>query len=275
MLGFAIAFYLFFLLPVSNLFFNLGATMGERLIFHSSAGFVIAVAWLLVKGLERIKMRVPEAALVTGLLVLTVLCGYEVMARNTDWKSTNTLFIKDVATVPNSFLANGIAGTGYCAMSDLPENKNNRIALVQKGITYLDRALAINKNYVQGYYKRALAYNILGDWDKERSDLDSVKKYYPGFPDLDQQYLYLYHDKGLACWKGHKYDEAIAVYKDGCKFAPKDPEMWYMLGITYYTIKDYPSAIAAWDVTLKLKPDHAGAKSAYAAAQRFMGQKEK
>ncbi len=272
-LGFAIVFYLLNLLLVSNMFFNLGATMGERLIYHSSAGFAIAISWLLFKGAAKIKA--PTAAqpvFVAVIVLLTIVCGYEVIARNVDWKNTNTLFAKDVQTVPNSFLANGIAGVGYCATSDMPENKNVRLALLQKGITYLNRSIQINRQYVNGYYNRALAYNTLGDWDKELNDLDSVKKYKPDYPDLTAQYVYLYHDKGMASWKEHKYDEAITAYKEGCKLAPNDPEMWYMLGITYYTIKDYSGAIAAWDVTLKLNPNHKAASTAYTAAQRFIQQ---
>ena len=271
-LSFAIAFYLLFLLLVSNLVFDLGATMGERLIYHSSAGFAIAIAYLLVTGIRKISTANSQVALMGLILLPTTIFGYEVIARNADWKNTNTLFAKDVQTVPNSFLANGIAGVGYCAMSDEPEHKNQRTELVQKGIVYLTKAIAINGKYVNGYYNRALAYNILGAYDKQLADLDSVKKYKPDYPDLLQQYSYLYHDKGMASWRAHQYDEAIATYKEGCRLAPRDTEMWYMLGICYYSIKDYPSAISSWDVTLKLNPNHAAAKTAYGAAQKFIAQ---
>jgi len=270
-LCFAIAFYLLNLSLVANLLFNMGATMGERLIFHSSVGFVIALAWLLVKAAEKIK---PQAGAKQGLTVVIILvivsCGYITIARNADWKNTNTLFIKDAQTVPNSFLANGIAGTGYCAMSDMPENKSEEIELLHKGVACLNKAIAIYPKYVQGYYNRALAYDKLKEWAKAKSDLDSVKKYYVTFPNLNEQYQYLYHDMGMAYWKAKKYDEAIAAYNEGCKAFPKDAEMWYMLGISYYSIKDYPKAMEAWDVTLRLNPNHRGALSAYPAAKRYM-----
>jgi len=48
-LSFAIAFYLVNLLLICNIIFNIGGTMGERLIYHSSVGFCIAIAWLLYK----------------------------------------------------------------------------------------------------------------------------------------------------------------------------------------------------------------------------------
>lgn len=271
-LCFAIVFYLLNLLLVSNLLFDLGATMGERLIYHSSAGFVMAISWLLVAGIEKIKVHIPyRIVYIAIVIVLVVVSGYEVITRNEDWKNTNTLFAKDVQTVPASFLANGIAGVGYCAMSDLPENKVKRVELIEKGIAYLDRSIAINGKYVNGYFNRALAYNSLSQWDKQLSDLDSVKKYKPDYPGLADQYQYLYHDKGLDCWKSKKFDDAVNAFKRGCELAPKDPEMWYMLGITYYSMKDYTAAIKVWDVTLKLNPNHQGAKSAYPVALKFIG----
>ncbi|MCE9537843.1 MAG: hypothetical protein K8R85_01315, partial [Bacteroidetes bacterium] len=46
-LSFAFAFYLLHLFLVSNFLMDLGATMGERLVYHSSFGFAIAIAILM------------------------------------------------------------------------------------------------------------------------------------------------------------------------------------------------------------------------------------
>lgn len=46
LLGFALMTYILFGLLIANLFMDIGATMGERLIFHSSIGFCIALAFL-------------------------------------------------------------------------------------------------------------------------------------------------------------------------------------------------------------------------------------
>ena len=268
-LCFAIAFYLLNLAIVSNLFFNLGTTMGERLIYHASAGFAIALACLFGWALKKINS--PQRAFpafASVLVVLVLACGYKVVARNADWKNTNTLFMKDVQTVPNSFLANGIAGVAYCSTSGTPENKDQKAELLQKGIAYLSKAISINKDYVNGYYNRALAYNVLREWDKELPDLDSVKKRNPNYPALAEQYLYLYQDKGMARLKEHKNDEAIAAYKEACKLSPNDPEMWYMLGISYYSAENYKAAIVSWEATLKLNPNHNAAKTAMTAAQK-------
>jgi hypothetical protein len=54
-IAFAIAFYLGNILLVTNFIFDVGATMGERLIFHSSIGFCIAIAYLILQGFDKSK----------------------------------------------------------------------------------------------------------------------------------------------------------------------------------------------------------------------------
>ena len=53
-IAFAIAFYLAHLFLVSNLAMPIGATMGERLVYHSSLGFVMVEAFLLLLLLNRL-----------------------------------------------------------------------------------------------------------------------------------------------------------------------------------------------------------------------------
>ena len=55
-LSWAIAFYLLNLFFVSNLLIDIGATMGERLIYHASVGFVLALAWGMLRGLEAARL---------------------------------------------------------------------------------------------------------------------------------------------------------------------------------------------------------------------------
>ena len=52
MLAVAGCIYFAFLFPVSNFPFEIGATMGERLVYHASLGFAIAAAWGLVAAIR-------------------------------------------------------------------------------------------------------------------------------------------------------------------------------------------------------------------------------
>jgi hypothetical protein len=275
-LCFAIALYLSFLFLVCNIFLNIGATMGERLIYHSSLGFVIAVAYFLVKGLKKLSSAdTSKRFLLAGTLAILVLAAAgKTITRNADWKNDITLFTKDVETVPNSVLANGNAGARYIDLSERPENRARQNELLNKAIGYLDKAIAMHERYVTSYINRGLAYYKMGNLEKTRENWDMVEKYYPHYPDIPRYKEILangYLNKGLNLGKEQRFTEAVAEMKKGLEIAPNNPEIWYNLGGAYFTMKDYPEAMAAWEKTLQLKPDHQQAQQGYAAIKSMMG----
>ncbi len=120
-MGFAIAVYFAFLLMIGNILMDIGATMGERLLFHSTIGFCIALAWLILKGFDSIPNIAFKAKQVVFFLVLgtmTFLYGCKTWERNWDWKNDITLFLKDVEIIPNSVLVLGNAGARYIDLAD-------------------------------------------------------------------------------------------------------------------------------------------------------------
>src|SRR5690606_35001990 len=120
-IGFAIILYYSFLLLVSNFFFSVGATMHESFMLHSIIGVAMVFAWLIISGLEKIKsisFATKRTGMLTGLLVLLILCGCKVWERNWDWKNDVTLFLKDVKTSPNSVLVLGNAGARWIDLAD-------------------------------------------------------------------------------------------------------------------------------------------------------------
>src|SRR5436190_23807521 len=105
LLAFALAFYLIHLLLVSNLILDIGATMGERLLYHSSFGFALTVALLLDWALRK-SQSVRAKSLLSILLsaLLIVSSGALVIPRNGQWRDDESLFLTDVKTVPDSAL---------------------------------------------------------------------------------------------------------------------------------------------------------------------------
>lgn len=274
-LTFAIMFYLANLFLVCNIFLNIGATMGERLIYHSSVGFVIAVAFLLVKGLQKLNYgETTKRTVLIGLLVIVIAaCAFKTIERNADWKNDITLFTKDVETVPNSTLANGNAGARYIDLSERPENASRQKELLTKAIGYLDKAIAIHPRYVTSYINRGLAYLKLGEIEKTKENWDMVEVYYPHYPDIPRYREVLanaYLNKGLNYGKEQRFTEAIAEMEKAREILPNNPEIWYNIGGAYYTIKDYQKAIDAWGKTLQLKPDHQQARQGYEALMKII-----
>ncbi|HTA27786.1 MAG TPA: glycosyltransferase family 39 protein, partial [Bacteroidia bacterium] len=76
-LAFAVLFYLFCLSLVSNLIMDIGATMGERLIFHSSLGFVILLSYGVFELIKKWDLQMKRNVIFGLTSLLVIVCGYE------------------------------------------------------------------------------------------------------------------------------------------------------------------------------------------------------
>ncbi len=225
LLCFAIAVYLLNLAMVCNIIFDIGATMGERLIYHSSMGFAIAVAFFLYKGMEKIK---PAAAgvgtLAAFMLIIIVLCGFKTIERNAEWKNDFVLFSADLKTAPNSVMVNANVAAALIDKADFEKTPQEKTADLEQGISLLNKSIQLHPTYVIAFLNKGLAYFKLGVPDSVHTALDMARKLYPNHPKL--------------------------------------PEMFYNNGVTFYMQKRYPEAIREWQTTLIMKPDYAQAQTA-------------
>ena len=267
-LSFALAFYLLHLFLVSNFLMEIGATMGERLIYHSSFGFAIMMAVMV--GWVFGKIDQPTTKKIVGIvfgILIVVLCTVKVIARNSQWKNDTSLFIADVQTVPNSTLANGNAGKAYIDLSEKPENKSQEKELIQKAIFHLNKSISIHKGYVNGYINLGVAYFKLKEYDKARESWDIAKQIYPNNPFLKRNLKLIgtvYYNDAMVF--GPKQPiEAMKLLEKAIEVDPNNADYWYNLGGVSYTVGDFEKARKAWTKTLLLDPNNLQAKRGMAA----------
>lgn len=269
-ISFALAFYLLHLFLVSNLVMDIGATMGERLVYHSSFGFAMCIAifidWLMRNVQDE---KAHKSALIGITAVLAIACAIIVIPRNADWKNDNTLFIHDADVVPNSALVNGNAGKAYVDLSEMPENKAQEKELIEKAMVHLGRAIAVHKQYVNGYLNLGVCYFKLKDYDKAKENWDKVAQIFPNNPYLKRNMPLLgtaYMNEAFAIG-GKDPQKATALLEKAVICDPSNPELWYNLGGASYTMGNYQRAREAWNQTLLLKPDYEQAKQGLGAIQ--------
>lgn len=268
-LAFPIFFYLFCLALVSNLVMDIGATMGERLIFHSSLGFVVLASYglfVLIKKWDLSKKRNFVFGL-TSLLV--VLFGYETIARNRDWKNDITLFTHDVTIATNSIMLNGNAGARFIDIAQHTSDSVSKKNKLDTAIAYLRKSIFLHKRsaYVSSYLNMGDAYYELHMPDSAQVYWEEVKQAYPTYPNLKTYFNILgklYLSKGSKYGAEHNFAAATSEIYKGIKVNPDDAELWYNLGGAYFTAGKYDSAYYAWSVTLKIDPNQAEAKKGLA-----------
>ena len=270
-LAFALAFYFVFLALVGNVFFNIGAPMGERLIYHSSMGFAIIIAYYISVGIEKIKNK--KLSIVTICILLGIMipaAAYKTITRNADWKTDTTLFLKDINTCPNSTLLNTNAGIAYLGIAVTTTNDSIKKECLHKAIAHFNKAIGIDKKYITPYLNRGIAYIQMADMDKALMDCDTVIKYFPVHPSLPYLSVTIskyFFDKGLKYGMDNQLPEAITCLKKATEAAPQHPDIWYNLGFAYIKTGNVQDAKYALQKTLQLKPDHQQAKNLLAQLQ--------
>lgn len=217
-LCFALAFYLLNLLIVCNLIFNIGGTMGERLVFHSSVGFCIAVAYFLYKAMEKIKPAATGRLAIAGCVVLLVsLYGFKTIDRNKAWKNDETLFAEDIKTTPNSVLVNSNVASSYINKAEAEKDSVKKMEALRTGVKYYNKVLEIHPTFVSGFMNRGVAYLKLGMPDSAKANYDMAMRLYPNYPKLYE----VYYNLGVCYYLAGRIQDAISIWQQVMKMNPQ------------------------------------------------------
>ena len=263
-IAFAILFYLSHLFLVSNLAMPIGATMGERLIYHSSLGFIMVAAFLLLSGINKITDELRNKKMLQLLLVilLAVPMGYATMARNPDWKTDNILFMHDAWVVPNSVLANGNSGKAFIEGAQVDTAR--RQAFLDSAIYHLEKAVTLHPKYVNGYLNLGLAWFQKKDLDKAEFYWNQARKYFPTHPFFRQSYdpalASAFVDRAKNEGKNGNVPKAIEFVARALRYDSTNSETWYHYGGANYSIGNLNEAYRGWSKCLQLNPNNQEAK---------------
>ncbi len=222
----SILLFILSLIPTSNLFFSIGAYMGERFVFVSSLGFCLMLAAFFIKFLQ------PKYNWSLYLLmVILIAFSARTVARNTVWKSNFTLFNNDYQHSSNSAKLNSSLGftllEAYRNSNDKESNKH----LVTQAIFHLKKALEIYPNYLDCIFLLGNAYylvkdhkNAVANYEKyitlNPADMSIMKNYQKSLREYGR---YLFHEE-------HNNQEAKQVLIKSLKLNPNDDQALELLG---------------------------------------------
>jgi len=251
-LAFAVAVYLLPLLLVSNVFFNVGAVMGERFLFQPSLGYCMALGFLLLRLGESRACKPCAAA-----IVLTVLTLYSVktLSRNRAWQSDATLALTDVETMPDSVLLNGNAAARTLDMSEWPVNAPRKALMLQQAVSYGEKAIRLHPRNVNAHLTVGLAHARMGRYDDARRSWDIAFKLYPDHPLLARYLKNLaaaYHQQGIELGRRGRWRECRETTRKAVSLAPGNARYWRGLGTCAYNDHDPEAAKAAWEQARQL-----------------------
>lgn len=271
-LAFPLLFFIGFFMLINNLLFDIGATMGERLIYHSSLGFCLIAAWAFCTYLPNKYIQYAV------LLLVLVPYGWQTIARNPDWKDDFTLFTRDVQYVHNSALTNGNAGAQYYnkGYNQIKGIKNpthadslTMIAYTDTAIGYLRKSVALHNRYVNGFLNLAVCYVTLNQIDSAIVCWKQAATYFNG------RHPTLIENAGMVLQMGknagsHKeYSKAIQLLGDASIMDPGNADIWTNLGGAYYMSARFSEAAYAFNQALVVNPNLVEARQGAEASMGY------
>lgn len=153
---------------------------------------------------------------------------------------------------------------GYIVCMPFSYGQKKIEQLLQRGIELHDarqydqaidvyrQVLEIDSTSVEAMYEISLSLLQSGDFESAIHFADKLI-------DRDDKYAILaYNTKGSALNYMGKTDEAIVVYQEGIERYDNFPQLYYNLGLAYFSNKDYEKAKESFRHTLRLNPKHAG-----------------
>lgn len=280
-LAFACIFFLGFFMLVNNMLFPIGATMGERLVYHSSLGLCIALGWLFVKGIEKISLS-PQAktALVAVLLLMILIpSAFKTIARNADWKNDYTLFTRDVVTVPNSALTNGNAGAEYFnkginTVKDRNGKTHEDSVLVatyaDTAMIYLKRAVAIHPKYVNAHINLALCYLYHNQLDSAAEQWKIAALTFGGRNSILAEQARILLNKGKESGSMKNFRQAAVYLRDASVIDNGNAEIWDNLGGAEFMLGNFGAAATAFNNALNINSSLNGSAQGYKVSSHIL-----
>ena len=219
---------------------------------------------------------VSKWSLAAFMVIIITLSGFETVKRNKDWCNDSTLFGADIKTVPNSVLVSANVAASYITISDYQPNDSLKRDYLQRAVVILDHTLSIHRKFVAAFLNRGIAWYKLGDVDKAKANMDTVRTLYPTYPVLPGMYKLISDYYGKNGWENYGkkglFPQAIAEFKKGLAIDPANPDLWYNLGGAYFSNKQYSDAGFAFQQALKYSPGNKNAEQGILAAQQAMQQ---
>uniref|UniRef100_A0A3B3XSJ6 dolichyl-phosphate-mannose--protein mannosyltransferase n=1 Tax=Poecilia mexicana TaxID=48701 RepID=A0A3B3XSJ6_9TELE len=210
-------------LPACNIFFRVGFVVAERVLYLSSAGYCLLLAYSLGQCCYRwIKYKVL----------------FRCALRSHQWRSEQSLFSSALSVCPLN------AKVHYNVGKNLADRGNTTAA-----VKYYREAVRLHPNYVH-------AMNNLGNILKEQNELSEAEQLLSKAVAVQPDFAAAWMNLGIVQNSLRKFEAAEESYWNALRYRRKYPDCYYNLGRLYADQNRHVDALNAWRNATMLKPDH-------------------
>ncbi|EFN70290.1 Transmembrane and TPR repeat-containing protein 4 [Camponotus floridanus] len=230
-----LAILIFPFLPASNIFFNVGFVLAERILYIPSAGYCL----LFTIGLYKFSARffLPKAALL-AYIMLIILLFTRSWTRSSQWRNEKLLFQSALDVCPLN------AKVHYNIAKNAADTGDINLAKLE-----YQEALRLNPNYTQ-------AMNNLGNLLRDDGQISKAINLFKQAINLQKDFATAWMNLGIAQSSLKQYKESETSYFMALQHRSNYPDCYYNLGILYLEQKQYDKALKAWINATRQKPTH-------------------
>ncbi|MCB0395578.1 MAG: tetratricopeptide repeat protein [Flavobacteriales bacterium] len=227
----AIWFFLITFSLFTNLVFPIGSFMNERFMYVPSIAFCVLAAYTLGPVLRnRFSTEAAHQKFYTAVAGIVLFAfAIKTAHRSNAWKDDYTLSITDVALSPNSTKANMSAGAALLEKANALQDQNQRHALANEAIGYLNRSLQIYPNYKQPMLLLGNAYYMLGQYETAYLGYSRALQMDNQFKDAKNNLEFL----GDTTSGARQFQVAEKCYLTLLQYTPDDVRVYGKLGQLY------------------------------------------
>ncbi|XP_070511820.1 protein O-mannosyl-transferase TMTC4 isoform X2 [Cardiocondyla obscurior] len=222
-------------LPASNIFFNVGFVLAERVLYIPSAGYCL----LVIVGLQKLSARfsLSKTSLLAYVMLITLLFVRS-WIRSSQWRNERLLFQSALDVCPLN------AKVHYNIAKNAADAGNIDLAKLE-----YREALRLNPKYAQ-------AMNNLGNLLKDDGELLEATNLFKQAVNLQKDFSTAWMNLGIVQSALKRYEESEANYFMALQYRSNYPDCYYNLGVLYLERKQYDKALKAWINATKQKSTH-------------------
>jgi tetratricopeptide (TPR) repeat protein len=132
--------------------------------------------------------------------------------------------------------------------------RNNRD---EEAVEAFRRAVEIDPDFAEGFYRLGLAYNATKQTDEAEKAFRDAVKAYEKLTKRDEKDSDAFYFLGLCYEKLGEYDDAVKALKESVKTSPSEnDDKYYELGFANFKLAQYDEAVRALNKALEVNPDN-------------------
>jgi tetratricopeptide (TPR) repeat protein len=257
--AFAILLYLFAMSLYSNLFYMIGTSFAERLLYLPSLGFCLALAWSILRLLHPVPENTPWhgeketyrkyilSCIVLGIIIL--LYGIRTITRAAEWKDQWTLFSADINRSPKSAHLHYYWGLTLRDRAKEQTDKAKYDSLMRAAVHEFQIGVTIYPAYPECYHQLGLAWFRL-------EDINKALEYYSEAIRLNPLEAVPYANMGIIYFNRGNYQKARELYEKSISIDPRYADGHFNLGSTLGMLGEFNKAIEQFRLAIEYDPEH-------------------